>query len=62
LGAQGIAQLPKDIKKRHPSRRLQVQPALFAGEILRAAPTLVAADEKYLTNLRPKFADYLLGH
>lgn len=62
LGAQGIAQLPKDLKKRHPSRRLQVQPALFAGEILRAAPTLVAADEKYLTNLRPKFADYLLCH
>lgn len=62
LGAHGVAQLSKDIKKRHPSRRLQVQPALFAGEILQATPTLVVADEKYLTNLRPKFADFLLGH
>lgn len=62
LGAKGIAQLPSAIKKQHPSRRLQVQPALFDGEILQATPTLVAADEKYLTNLRPKFADFLLGH
>ncbi len=62
LGPMGVAQLPKDIKKRQPSRRLQVQPALFAGEILQATPTLVAEDEKYLTNLRPKFADFLIGH